>query len=60
MGRRTEREIEALAVARDFPATRSIRWPLLLAAETLALLAAASSVNISPLVAQIVRAILTF
>jgi hypothetical protein len=60
MGRRKEREIGALAAVGEIPVTRSIRWPLLLAAETLALLAAASSVNISPLVAQLFRALLTF
>jgi hypothetical protein len=60
MGRTTEWTLEGLVAAKGAPVSGLLRWPLLLVAEGLLLAAAASSVTIPPLVAQLFRAILTF
>ena len=60
MGQTSRGKSEGLAVAGGLPVSGRLLWPLLLAVEGLMLVAAASSVNIPPLVAQLFRALLTF
>jgi hypothetical protein len=60
MGWTTLRRNDGLTVAQGLPVAGRFRWPLLLATEGLLLAAAATSVNIPPLVAQLFRALLTF